>query len=171
MADDENTEQTTKTFETRRVRTLTAPAQEEYERRVIKFTTDLRSIKNDLDAGVAHVDEVRNDPDYLKSVRELIQSCETAYRELSGKFLDYLRATRTYYSENEEASHHIIFRTVLYKVNLFMRRIDKLLNPPPASKGHHSARHSVKSNASYLEMKEAELRAAVVKKEVRRTKG
>lgn len=45
-----------------------------------------------------------------------------------------------------------------------MRIIDTLLNQTPASKGHHSARHSVKSNASYLEMKEAVLRAAVVKK-------
>lgn len=60
MSDGENTEQITETFETKRVRTLTAPAQEEYERRVIKFTTDLRSIKNDLDSGAAHVDEVRN---------------------------------------------------------------------------------------------------------------
>lgn len=84
MADDENTGQTTETFETRRVRTLTAPAEEEYERSVIKFTTEFRSIKNDLDAGAAHVDEVRNDPDSLKSVRELIQSCEAADRELSG---------------------------------------------------------------------------------------
>lgn len=79
MADGEFTEQITETFETKRVRTLTTPAQEEYERRVTKFTTDLRSIKNDLDACAAHVDEVRNDPDSLKSVRELIQSCETAY--------------------------------------------------------------------------------------------
>lgn len=60
MADDENTEQTSDSFETKGVRTLTAPAREEYERRVIKFTTDLRSIKNDLDAGAAHVDEVRS---------------------------------------------------------------------------------------------------------------
>lgn len=89
MADGEFTEQITETFETKRVRTLTAPAQEEYERRVNKFTTGLRSIKNDLDACAAHVDEVRNDPDSLKSVRELIQSCETAYRELSGKFVDF----------------------------------------------------------------------------------
>lgn len=168
MADGENTEQITETFETKRVRTLTTPAQEEYERRVIKFTTDLRSIKNDLDAGAAHVDEVRNDPDSLKSVRELIQSCETAYRELSGKFVDFLRATRTYDSENEEASQYVIFRTVLCKVDLIMRRIDTLLNPPPASKGHHSARHSVKSNASYLEMKEITSRCC--EKEVRRTR-
>lgn len=62
------------------------------------------------------------------------------------------------------ASHYVILRTVLCKVDLKMRRIDTLLNPPPASKGHHSARHSANSNASYLEMKEAELRAAVVKK-------
>lgn len=85
MADNEITEQTTETFETKRVRTLTAPAQEEYER-VIKFTTNLRNIKNDLDAGAADVDEVRNDPHSLKSIRELIQSCEIVYRELLESF-------------------------------------------------------------------------------------
>lgn len=97
MPDDESTEQTSEAFETKRVRTLPAPAQEEYERRVIKFTTNLRIIKNDLDASAAQVDEVRND--FLKSVTELIQSCEIAYSELSGKFVDYLKATRTYDSE------------------------------------------------------------------------
>lgn len=103
---------------------------------MIKFTTDLQRIKNDLDA---YVDEVRNDPDSLKSVRVLIQSCKPAYKELTGKFVDYIRATRTYDSENEEASHHIIFKTVLCKVDPIMQIIVTLLNPPTASTGHHSA--------------------------------
>lgn len=62
------------------------------------------------------------------------------------------------------ASHHIIFRTVLCKVDMKMQIIDTLMNPPTASKDNPSARHSVKSNASSLEVKKSELGAVVVKK-------
>ncbi|XP_062612368.1 uncharacterized protein LOC134274127 [Saccostrea cucullata] len=57
-------------------------------------------------------------------------------------------------------------QTVLCKANLISKRIDSLLNPPPPSTSHSrsSSRNFVKSNISLLERKEAELRAAVVKK-------
>lgn len=83
---------------------------------MIKFTTDLGSIKNDLDSGAAHVDEVKNDPDSLKSVRELIQSCETAYRELFGKFVDFLRATRNMTVKMKR--RHIMLYSELFFVKL-----------------------------------------------------
>lgn len=45
-----------------------------------------------------------------------------------------------------------------------MQIIDTLMNPPTASKDNPSARHSVKSNASSLEVKKSELGAVFVKK-------
>lgn len=120
MVDGENIEQIIEIFEIKRVRIFIVFVQEEYERRVIKFMIDFWSIKNDLDVGVVYVDEVRNDLDFLKLVREFIQSCEIVYREFFGKFVDFLRVIRIYDSENEEVLYYVIFRIVFCKVDLIM---------------------------------------------------
>jgi hypothetical protein len=101
----------------------------------------------------------------LSSIKDLIGSCQKAYLELSDKFIVYLKTVRSFDSENEESSHKLIRETVVNKANLFVRRIDYLMNSSAASQTlSHRSRSSRNSNVSYVDKKEAELRAAVVEK-------
>ncbi|KAJ8321423.1 hypothetical protein KUTeg_001025 [Tegillarca granosa] len=66
-----------------RQRILTSPAREEFQSRVSKYASQLREVKNDLNAGISHIDEVKTDSNALLSVHNLIDSCYRAYCELS----------------------------------------------------------------------------------------
>lgn len=105
----------TETFEneSKRIRNLTTPAQEEYEQRVFRFTKQLSDIKRDIDEVGTCFDSSKDDLSSLSSIKEFVKSCEKAYMELSNKFLAYLKSVRSYESENEESSHRLIRETTL----------------------------------------------------------
>ncbi|XP_078329283.1 uncharacterized protein LOC144624026 [Crassostrea virginica] len=153
-------------MDSKRVRNLTTPAQEEYERRVAKFTKDLMDIKSEMDASVAHLEDIKDDPNSLKSVQEFVMACAKTYEQLSSKFTTYLSDIRTYDSELERSSHGLIKETVKCKASLIVGRIDSLLKPSLRPKSRHSSSSlsSSKFSENFVERKEAELRAAIVKR-------
>ena len=153
-------------MDSKRVRNLTTPAQEEYERRVAKFTKDLMDIKSEMDAGVAHLEDIKDDPNSLKSLKEFVMACAKTYEQLSSKFTTYLSDIRTYDSELERSSHGLIKETVKCKASLIVGRIDSLLKPSLRPKSRHSSSSlsSSKFSETFVERKEAELRAAIVKR-------
>ncbi|KAJ8307302.1 hypothetical protein KUTeg_015386 [Tegillarca granosa] len=149
-----------------RQRVLTSPAREEFQSRVSKYASQLREVKNDLNAGISHIDEVKTDSNALVSVRNLIDSCYRAYCELSAKFIEYLRTVRTTESYGEEVAHNLIKETVDCKVDMAFKRLSLLLNPPFKSKDGHSTRSSssLSKKSSVVERKQAELDATVIRK-------
>lgn len=123
-------------------------------------------IKSEIDAGVAHLEDIKDDPNSLNSVKEFVMACAKAYEQFSGKFTAYLSDICTYDSELEKSSHGLIKETVKCKASLIVDRIDSLLKPSPRPKSRHSSSSlsSSKFNETCIEKKEAERRAAIVKK-------
>ncbi|XP_062581093.1 uncharacterized protein LOC134242906 [Saccostrea cucullata] len=158
-----------------RYRTLTVPAQEEYEVRVETFQRKLSNIRNEWRECFDEIERSSSDARTLKSVDELLKKGFEAYEKESNSFCEYLRATRSEESANELASHLLIKETLLAKVNVARSRIERLMNQSniPKEEDHMSQRSyraltqrtissskaSNRSMESILRQKEAKLEA------------
>lgn len=158
-----------------RNRTLTVPAQEEYEVRVNTFQLKLSNIKNEWRECFEEIERSSRDAKTLKSIDELLKKGFEAYEKESNLFSDFLRTTRSEESANELASHLLIKETLLAKVNVARSRIERLINQSETPKEEDrmsqrsfraltqrtlsSSKASNRSIESILRQKEAKLEA------------
>lgn len=111
-----------------RMRTLTTPAQEDYEARVDTFQQKLNSIKSEWRECFKEIERWSSDIKTLKSIDDLLVKGFEAYQKTSNEFCDFLRTVRTEQSANELAPHLLIKETLFGKINVGRSKIEYLIS-------------------------------------------
>lgn len=111
-----------------RMRTLTTPAQEDYEARVDTFQRRLNSIKSAWRECLEELERSSSDIKTLKSIDDILLKGFETYQKTSNAFCFFFRTVRTEQSANELAYHLLIKETLLGKINVGRTKIEYLIS-------------------------------------------
>lgn len=147
------------------MRTLTTPAQGEYEARVDTFQRRLNSIKSEWRECFEEIERSISDIKTLKSIDDFLVKGFETYQKTSNAICDIFRTVRTEKSADELASHLLIKETLLGKINVGRSKIEFLISEgsfKPLTQRSLSSGYSKSSSrsiGSILLRKEAKLEA------------
>ncbi|CAG2230743.1 unnamed protein product [Mytilus edulis] len=111
--------------ETKRLRTLTVRAMENYKEKVKAYHAKLLEKRQAVEASLAYLEEQTGDIQILGQVRETLVEVLNHYYELCKEFCEYLSPQNTEQSNSELLVQKSVFQTIAKEVDLAIKFIDE----------------------------------------------
>ncbi|XP_063406648.1 uncharacterized protein LOC134690611 [Mytilus trossulus] len=137
--------------ETKRLRTLTVRAMENYKEKVKAYHAKLLEKRQAVEASLAYLEEQTGDIQFLGQVRETLVEVLNHYYELCKEFCEYLSPQNTEQSNSELLVQKSVFQTIAKEVDLAIKFIDEQTShSTKIEKENSSTAHLVKEDEPQL---------------------